>query len=141
MSSTGFITFKDLASVSYAVRAPISEDPDVMTVAVAPEPRDIVWENAHVNLTWSAGRAWTANVLLFFGAILWSVPVAGIQALATFDTLGKISISRLVHYLSSVQIRDFLFLTLASHCLISCGPINYICSRNSGLWVASRLYQ
>ena len=38
---------------------------------------------------WSKGREWTANVLLGIGAILWSVPVASIQALATADQIGE----------------------------------------------------
>ena len=46
---------------------------------MAPEPRDIIWANAHVNLGWSKGREFTANMLLGLGAILWSVPVASIQ--------------------------------------------------------------
>ena len=37
------------------------------------------------------GREWTANVLLGLGALLWSIPVASIQALATADQIGKVS--------------------------------------------------
>ena len=67
MSATGFVTFKDMASVACAVRAPLRHNPDVLTVMVAPEPRDIKWENAHINLSWSSGRAVTANALLCLG--------------------------------------------------------------------------
>jgi len=90
MSSTGFITFKDLSTLACAVKTPLFHKPDVLVVKMAPEPRDIIWENAHVNLGWSKGREWTANVLLGIGAILWSIPVASIQALATADQIGKI---------------------------------------------------
>lgn len=117
MSSTGFITFNDLSTLSCAVKTPLFPKPDVLVVKMAPEPRDIIWENAHVNLGklffsfsfileygmllhltfefstivgWSKGREWTANVLLGLGAILWSIPVASIQALATADQIGEI---------------------------------------------------
>jgi hypothetical protein len=52
---------------------------------MALEPRDVIWEKAHVNLGWSRGREWTTNMLLGIGAILWSIPVASIQALATAE--------------------------------------------------------
>ena len=50
MSSTGFITFKDLSTLACAVKTPLFHKPDVLVVKMAPEPRDIIWENAHVNL-------------------------------------------------------------------------------------------
>ena len=90
MSSTGFITFNDLSTLACAVKTPLFHQPDVLVVKMAPEPRDIIWENAHVNLGWSKGREWTANVLLGLGAILWSIPVASIQALATADQLSMV---------------------------------------------------
>jgi len=62
----------------------------VLEANIAPDPRDIKWENAHINRSWSAGREWTANVALGVGAILWSVPVAAIQAWATADSLASI---------------------------------------------------
>lgn len=90
MSSTGFITFKDLHSVTCAAKTPLFHKPDVLIANMAPEPRDIIWENAHVNLGWSRGREWTANMLLGVGAILWSIPVASIQALATADQIATV---------------------------------------------------
>ncbi|KAL7507303.1 hypothetical protein ACHAXN_004517 [Cyclotella atomus] len=90
MSSTGFITFKDLQTVTCAVRTPLFDRPGVLVVSMAPEPRDIIWDNAHVNLGWSKGREFTANMLLGLGAILWSIPVASIQALATADQIATV---------------------------------------------------
>lgn len=90
MSSTGFITFKDLHSVTCAAKTPLFHKPDVLIAKMAPEPRDVIWENAHVNLGWSRGREWTANMLLGIGAILWSIPVASIQALATADQIASV---------------------------------------------------
>lgn len=90
MSSTGFVTFTDLVSLTCAVRAPLSHEAGALQVQMAPEPADIEWNNASVNQSWSKGREWTANVLLGFGALLWSVPVTGVQALANLDSLAQI---------------------------------------------------
>lgn len=79
MSSTAFVTFKDLQTVTCAVKTPLFDKPGVLVVQMAPEPRDLIWSNAHVNLGWSKGREFTANMLLGLGAILWSIPVASIQ--------------------------------------------------------------
>ena len=87
--STGFVTFKDLATVTCATTAPLCHDPDLMIACVAPHTQDILWENIHINMTWSRGRELTANLFLSLGAILWSVPVASIQAIANIDSLGK----------------------------------------------------
>ncbi len=91
MSSTGFVTFRDLSTVTCAAKTPLFHSADALICKMAPEPRDIIWENAHVNLGWSTGREWTANMLLGLGAILWSIPVASIQALATADQIGESS--------------------------------------------------
>jgi hypothetical protein len=90
MSSTGFVTFNDLSTLAYAVKTPLYHKPDVLVIKMAPEPRDIMWENAHVNLGWSKGREFSANVLFGIGALFWSIPVASIQALATADQIATV---------------------------------------------------
>ena len=66
MSSTGFVTFNDMASVVAAVKSPLSHDPDVLRVSIAPDPRDLVWENAHTNNSFCKGREWTVSFLCHF---------------------------------------------------------------------------
>jgi len=90
LSSTGFVTFNDMASVVAAAKSPLSHDPDVLTVSIAPDPREIIWENAHLNIYYCRGREWTANIIIGFGAILWSTVVASIQAWATVDRLATV---------------------------------------------------
>eukprot|EP00592_Proboscia_alata_P024003 CAMPEP_0194448308 /NCGR_PEP_ID=MMETSP0176-20130528/129494_1 /TAXON_ID=216777 /ORGANISM="Proboscia alata, Strain PI-D3" /LENGTH=971 /DNA_ID=CAMNT_0039275269 /DNA_START=42 /DNA_END=2958 /DNA_ORIENTATION=+ len=89
-SSTGFVTFNDLASVTCAASAPLSHVSDVFSVELAPEPRDIIWEKAGQDMVFSYGRKWTANCLLVIGAILWSIPLTAIQAIASVESLAKI---------------------------------------------------
>jgi len=90
MSSNGFVTFDDLATAACAARAPLSHDHNNFKASLAPDPRDIRWECAHINDSYSKGREWTANFFLMIGAILWSIPIASIQALATAETLAKV---------------------------------------------------
>lgn len=108
MSSTGFITFNDLSTLSCAVKTPLFHKPDVLVVKMAPEPRDVIWENAHVNLSWSKGREATANVLLGVGAILWSIPVASIQALATADQLATVPGMSWISTISGGDVASFV---------------------------------
>ena len=46
MSSTGFVTFKDLSTVTSAANATFTTEPNTLLLQVAPEPRDIHWVNA-----------------------------------------------------------------------------------------------
>ena len=90
MSSTGFVTFNNLVGITMAVKLPLSHDPDVIKTAVAPDPRDIIWENVHVNESYSRGRAITANLCTGLGALLWSTIVASIQTISNVDHLANI---------------------------------------------------
>lgn len=49
MSSTGFVTFLDLASTTCAASAPLTVKANVLNVSIAPEPREIKWENAQTS--------------------------------------------------------------------------------------------
>lgn len=90
MSSTGFVTFNNLVGVTMAAKLPLSHDPDVIKTEIAPDPRDIIWANAHVNESYSRGREFTANVCTGLGALLWSTIVAGIQTISNIDHLATV---------------------------------------------------
>jgi hypothetical protein len=90
MSSTGFVTFNDLSSTTSAASAPLSVKTSVLQASVAPEPREIRWQNAHVSKSTTLRRQTIVNVLLFLGAILWSFPLAAIQAFAKAKYLAQI---------------------------------------------------
>lgn len=82
MASTGFVTFLDLSSTTCAASAPLSVKAGVLNASVAPEPREIRWENAHVSKRIQVVRERIVNIVLFLGVILWSFPLAAIQAFA-----------------------------------------------------------
>jgi len=89
MSSYGFVTFKTLSSATCAASTRVA-GARILNVSPSPESRDIVWANAHIDSAIINGREFTVNFLLALGVIFWSVPVAGIQALATIEKIAKI---------------------------------------------------
>lgn len=90
ISSTGFVTFLDLSSTTAAVSAPLTVKPGALNVRVAPQPREINWENVHVSKSTLLRREHVVNLILFLGAILWSFPLAAIQAFAKAEYLGQL---------------------------------------------------
>lgn len=88
MSSIGFVTFLDLSSITCAASTPLTHKPNVLGVSVAPEPRDIRWEIVHTDSRIAHRREQNANILIAFGVIFWSFPLAAIQAFATAEQLG-----------------------------------------------------
>jgi hypothetical protein len=90
MSSTGFVTFLDLTSVTTAASTPLTHKPNLLKVNVAPEPRDIRWQSAHYPLRLLNRRELYANVFLTLGIVLWSVPLTAIQAFATAEQVARL---------------------------------------------------
>jgi hypothetical protein len=90
MSSTGFVTFLDLTSVTCAAATPLTSKPQILDVSIAPEARDIIWENAHVSAKACARNVRTVNVVLFFGVFFWIFPLAAIQAFANAEYIAQI---------------------------------------------------
>ena len=88
-SSTGFVTFLDLASVTCAASAPLTNRTGALTVKVAPEARDIYWTNVDKSEGEISLRAKYADFWLGVGIIFWSVPLAVIQAMSSAENLGK----------------------------------------------------
>jgi len=87
MSSTGFVTFFDLASTTFAAGVPLNHSPGSLNVKVAPEARDLQWPYAHLSKVHNKRvTAWT-NLMLILGAVFWSIPVAIIQMLATAESV------------------------------------------------------
>jgi hypothetical protein len=87
MSSTGFVTFLDLSSATCAASARLSARAGVLMAGVAPEPREIRWQNAYVSRRTQVRRENMVNALLFVGVVLWSFPLLAIQTFANVKTL------------------------------------------------------
>lgn len=60
MSSTGFVTFLDLTTVTCAVSAPLTNKPNMLDMQVAPDPKEIRWSNGKLKM----GTLWQKEILL-----------------------------------------------------------------------------
>lgn len=96
VSSTGFVTFLDLATVACVVSAPLTHKPQTLNVKVAPERRDLIWENCCRRADINTTREFNANVYFILGALLWSIPLVGIQAFTSAEMLGKLDIKKII---------------------------------------------
>lgn len=90
MSSTGFVTFLDLTSVTHAASVPLTHKPNILTVSVAPEQRDLRWTSSFVSKKLADRREMLANFFLCIGVILWSLPLTAIQAFATAEQVASL---------------------------------------------------
>lgn len=90
ISSTGFVTFKTITPVTVSTSAPLTYKGNPIDVFIAPEKRDIVWQNIQIDRDIGAGKEFIANVLLGLGVLLWSIPLTLIQAWAKVENVAKI---------------------------------------------------
>jgi len=90
MSSTGFVTFLDLTSLTTAASAPLTSKPQVLDVTVAPEPKDILWQNAHISDKAQTRKENITNVILIIVGFLWIFPLTAIQAFAKANYIAQI---------------------------------------------------
>merc|ERR1719215_2145491 len=97
----------DLNTVTYAATASLCHVP-VLEAEVAPEPRDIIWNNLFQSKYHYIQRQNTANILLVLGALLWSIPLVAIQALATADSLSRVPGMEWLESLTNNQLYPFL---------------------------------
>lgn len=88
-SSTGFVTFNSLVTTTIAVDSSCTHH-EGLIINRAPEPRDIIWRNIAVDHAYSEKKKSSAVVIVAFGALLWAIPIAFIQAIATADTLSEV---------------------------------------------------
>ena len=90
MSSTGFVTFLDLGSVTCVASAPLTHKPNTLEVTVAPEARDIMWQNCYYTSNLRKRREANANIFLALGALLWSIPLAFIQGVSSAENVSQL---------------------------------------------------
>ena len=134
MSSTGFVSFLDLSSVACAASTPLTSKPQVLDVRVAPEPRDIIWQNAHISLKSQDRRENITNILLVIGGFLWIFPLTAIQAFSKADYIAQIPGMEWILTANGGQISQFIngyLPVIALLCLIMILPVIFeVVARN-----------
>ncbi|CAO3630309.1 unnamed protein product [Cunninghamella blakesleeana] len=85
MTSVAFVTFEEMSSALIASQITINPVPFRCRVSKAFEPRDVIWNNMHINGKERIMRTilvWTVTVLLVF---FWTVPIAFFSVLTSID--------------------------------------------------------
>ncbi|SAM06387.1 hypothetical protein [Absidia glauca] len=86
-TSVGFVTFEDAMSASIASQVLIDATPFRLKAQMAPEPRDVLWENIAMH-----GRERWIRKVLMFGVLLllvffWVIPISYFSALTNENSL------------------------------------------------------
>jgi len=84
---TGFVEFNNLTAKQSALQCNITGTNQYMVTKSAPDPRDIVWENATVERGTINIKKFQMDSLLFAGTLTWSVVVIGITSISNLDRL------------------------------------------------------
>ncbi|CAG8516878.1 8128_t:CDS:2 [Ambispora gerdemannii] len=93
-TSTGFVTFVNHTSANMAAQCIMSTKPHTLTTKMAPEPRDILWENISMRFREKMIRTWIVNASVWALTIFWLFPIFAFLTLTSIDSL-----SQRIHFL------------------------------------------
>lgn len=85
--STGFVEFTTLTAKQSALQCNLTGTNDYMATSPAPDPRDMLWENATVEKKFIQIKKLQCDALLFTGTLFWSVVVSAITLIADLDII------------------------------------------------------
>jgi hypothetical protein len=85
--STGFVEFKTLSAKQSALQSNLTGTNGYMVTTSAPDPRDMIWDNATVELNFIQIKTLQCEALLFTGTLFWTVIVGGITLVTDIDRI------------------------------------------------------
>jgi len=88
-SSTAFVTFTSRIATCSAYQMLLSHEFFTMIVTLAPNARDIIWDNVSIPATQNQLRHTIADYTIIVGAIFWSIVVGAIAAVSNLDSLAE----------------------------------------------------
>ncbi|GET04270.1 DUF221-domain-containing protein [Rhizophagus clarus] len=89
VTSTGFVTFKNHISAQLCAQSIMSSIPHTCTTKMAPEPRDILWDNLTKNFKEKLVRYIFVNACVWALIIFWLFPIIAFLTLTTIDSLSS----------------------------------------------------
>ncbi|CAG8630693.1 13167_t:CDS:2, partial [Ambispora leptoticha] len=93
-TSTGFVTFTHHTNANMAAQCIMSTKPHTCTTKMAPEPRDILWENLSMPFREKMVRSLIVNASVWALTIFWLFPIFAFLTLTSIDSL-----SQRIHFL------------------------------------------
>jgi len=87
--STGFVEFTTLTAKQSALQCNLTGTTRYMVTTSAPDPRDVVWENATVEHKTTSIKKIQCDGLLFVGTLFWSVVVSAVTSISDLDLISQ----------------------------------------------------
>ncbi|CAG8445383.1 6443_t:CDS:2 [Dentiscutata heterogama] len=88
-TGTGFVTFRDHISAQICAQSIISSTPHTCTTRMAPEPRDLLWENLIMKFRESMIRYVIVNACVWALTIFWLFPIVAFLTLTSISSLSS----------------------------------------------------
>ncbi|RHZ46526.1 hypothetical protein Glove_615g10 [Diversispora epigaea] len=88
-TSTGFVTFRDHISAQLCAQSIMCSEPHVCTTKMAPEPRDLLWNNLTMKFKEKLIRNIIVNSCVWGLTIFWLFPIISILTLTSIESLSK----------------------------------------------------
>lgn len=88
-SSTAFVTFNSRVAKAISYQMLLSQEHYLMTVKMAPNPKDVLWGNVSTPEVQIQQRVMVADAICVFGALFWSYIVSSIYSVSNLDTIAK----------------------------------------------------
>jgi len=88
-TSVGFVTFANMSSAQLAAQALIYPKPFYCHSVLAPEPRDVYWDNLNFRTREIVAREVLVQIIVLLIIFFWAVPLTTLAALLDLNTLEK----------------------------------------------------
>ncbi|CAG8717133.1 2224_t:CDS:2, partial [Cetraspora pellucida] len=85
----GFVTFRNHISAQICAQSIISSTPHTCTTRMAPEPRDLLWENLIMRFRENMIRYIIVNACVWALTIFWLFPIFAFLTLTSIETLSQ----------------------------------------------------
>ncbi|KAF9935549.1 hypothetical protein BGZ67_003356 [Mortierella alpina] len=89
-SSIGFVTFKDMHSAQILAQTVNTQQTLSCITSLAPEPRDVFWDNLNLPPSELGVRSVVVNTTVFFLVFFWSGPIGIFSSFLNLKTLEKL---------------------------------------------------
>ncbi|CAG8620765.1 2029_t:CDS:2 [Funneliformis mosseae] len=88
-TSTGFVTFKDHIGAQLCAQSIMCSVPHTCTTRMAPEPRDILWDNLTMSFKEKLFRYLFVNACVWALTIFWLFPIVAFLTLTSINSLSE----------------------------------------------------
>ncbi|KAF9963585.1 hypothetical protein BGZ65_002034 [Modicella reniformis] len=88
-TGVGFITFEEMYSAQIFAQTVNTHETLSCQTVLAPEPRDIIWDNLNLPPNELGIRTVVVNTIIFFMIFFWSGPIGLLSSLLNLDSLEK----------------------------------------------------